>query len=257
MIISHRYKYLFIEIPDTASTSISMELREFYSGEPILRKHANYFEFQKIASNREKQYFVFTVLRNPLDRVINSYLRYLHNQGFWQYKTKRDYLLNNIDVISKRQIKIFNYVQKKDINFEDYIRKVFYHSFPFVGMINLCKPYCNFIIRFERINEGFSHVLKLLEIPQIRPLPHQNPTLNKENDSSYYNECSIDYFIKIFGPFMLEWKYKFPKSWSSKKIHNIDMLKYNFAKHFSLYYAKLTTVGFLKKFKLIRDVLGF
>lgn len=257
MIISHRYKYLFIEIPNTASTSISMELREFYSGEPILRKHANYFEFQKIASNREKQYFVFTVLRNPLDRVISFYLTNLHNQGYWQYKTKRDFLLNNMEVLPKLQIKIFNYVQKKDITFEDFLRKIRFYSFPFVGMINLCKPFCNFIIRFERLNEDFSHVLKLLEIPQIRPLPHQNPTLKKENDFNDYYECSINYIIKIFGPFMLEWKYKFPKSWSSKKIHIIDILKYNFAKRLSFYYAKLTTVGFLKKFKFIRDVIGF
>lgn len=36
MVISHKYKHLFIEVPSTASTAISAELREHYGGELIL-----------------------------------------------------------------------------------------------------------------------------------------------------------------------------------------------------------------------------
>lgn len=36
MIISHEHKYLFIEIPLTASWAVRKELCEFYGGEAIL-----------------------------------------------------------------------------------------------------------------------------------------------------------------------------------------------------------------------------
>ncbi len=42
MIISHKYKYLFIELPRTGTTAISKELRERYAGELIYEKHTKY-----------------------------------------------------------------------------------------------------------------------------------------------------------------------------------------------------------------------
>ena len=71
MIISHKYKYLFVELPLTASTAVSKELRENYDGESILYKHATYHEFLKIASPEEKKYFVFSGMCNPLDMELH------------------------------------------------------------------------------------------------------------------------------------------------------------------------------------------
>ena len=55
MIISHKYKYLFIETPHTGSTAISNELQENYDGQRILHKHAYYFEFARQASEEERK----------------------------------------------------------------------------------------------------------------------------------------------------------------------------------------------------------
>src|SRR3989344_2092106 len=57
MIISHKYKYVFIELSRTASEAISCELCEFYAGERILWKHASYRDFEKIAGSKEKKYY--------------------------------------------------------------------------------------------------------------------------------------------------------------------------------------------------------
>tara|TARA_R110002124_G_scaffold175649_1_gene343464 strand:- start:41 stop:211 length:171 start_codon:yes stop_codon:yes gene_type:complete len=56
MIISHKYKYLFVEVPHTGSTSISEELVANYDGHPILKKHSQYIDFLRQASKEEKDY---------------------------------------------------------------------------------------------------------------------------------------------------------------------------------------------------------
>jgi len=50
MIVSHRHRYLFIEIPLTGSWAIHRELREHYGGSPILHKHASYPEYRRTLS---------------------------------------------------------------------------------------------------------------------------------------------------------------------------------------------------------------
>ncbi len=67
MIISHKYKHLFIELPLTASTAVSKELGENYGGSWILYKHAAYQDFLRQATAEEKEPFVFSSSHNPLD----------------------------------------------------------------------------------------------------------------------------------------------------------------------------------------------
>ena len=73
MIISHKYKFLFIGLPFSASSAISKELHLQYEGEPFLRKHSLYHEFKKIATKEEQKYFVFAVLRNPMEIAVTVY----------------------------------------------------------------------------------------------------------------------------------------------------------------------------------------
>ena len=73
MIISHKYKFLFIGLPFSASSAISKELHLEYDGEPYLRKHSLYHEFENAATKAELEYFVFSVLRNPMEIVVTVY----------------------------------------------------------------------------------------------------------------------------------------------------------------------------------------
>ncbi len=57
MIISHKHKYLFVELPRTGSTAIYEELCQHYDGTQILFRHATYDDFLKVASEEEKKYF--------------------------------------------------------------------------------------------------------------------------------------------------------------------------------------------------------
>jgi len=73
MIISNKYKYVFIELPRTGTTAISQELCDFYGGERIFEKHSKYSFFKKNATLEQQGYFIFSCLRNPLDRTVSLY----------------------------------------------------------------------------------------------------------------------------------------------------------------------------------------
>ena len=75
MIVSHRHKYVFIQLDQTASTAMARELCQHYGGEPMLWKHARYCDFMKVATPEEKEYFFFSGVRNPMDALVSTYLR--------------------------------------------------------------------------------------------------------------------------------------------------------------------------------------
>ncbi len=76
MVISHRYRYLYVELDRTASTVIARELCENYDGKRILWKRARYRDFLKTATLEEKNYFTFSGVRNPLDILVSLYCRH-------------------------------------------------------------------------------------------------------------------------------------------------------------------------------------
>ncbi len=79
MIISHRYRYIFVEIPLTASWSVRDVLSQHYEGEPIFHKHATFREFSRTASEEQKTYFVFGAVRNPLEVLVSRYVKIQQN----------------------------------------------------------------------------------------------------------------------------------------------------------------------------------
>ncbi len=249
MIISHEHKYLFIATPHTGSTAISRELCENYDGRKILRKHSNYIEFERVASEKEKQFFIFAGVRNPLDFATSFYLKHLTNHR--SIFTNQKLRLKSGGWVTEKSIKLFKFIQENQTNFSEFLKKLYPIPIPFSSTINLNKPHCDYIIRFENINEDFSEVLKLLNLKQVRPLPLINVTKKKKDFLDYYNDDILKYAIKIFGPFMNEWGYKFPESWSNSKINPFNVMKYELAKIIKSYYYKYVESGFLRKGKQI------
>ena len=74
MIISHKYKYVFIELPRTGSTVIANELCRYYGGQTVLNTHATYRDFLKHYPDL-KHYYAFSSIRNPLDKTVSVYFK--------------------------------------------------------------------------------------------------------------------------------------------------------------------------------------
>jgi hypothetical protein len=208
MIISHRYKYLFVELPHTGTTAISAELRELYDGTKILHKHARYAEFLRTASVAEREYFVFSALRNPLDVAVSVYFRYkTDHRG--RYSTPRG-------TVSRGDVELFRFIQRTGADFPAYFRHAYRRPLPYDNSSREAHAQFDFVMRFENLQDDFAKVLGLLGVEPQRPLPVVNSTSERRPDFvSYYSEEIIPRAKWVFGPFMERWGYELPPAWGS------------------------------------------
>ncbi len=239
MIISHTYRYLFVELPRTGSTAISRELRAHYDGKPILSKHATYYDFLKIANAQEKSYFVFAGIRNPLDDVVSLYFK---------YKTDHRHQFTDPVKVRRKRTSIyyfdtvaFRFVHQKHIDFPTFF-KTFY-KIPYNNWSQLSHKQFDFIIRFESIQDDFAKALELIGIQPKRPLPLANKTNGKMQDFwSYYTPDMIPRAKRIFGPFMKQWGYTFPPEWGETEIPWWNQMEFHFYNLFrNVYWKHLKT----------------
>jgi len=212
MIISHKHKCLFVELQHTGSTAISKELRENYDGVPILNRHSYYHEFQKIATDEEKGFFVFSCIRNPLDVVVSNYFRYKTDQ-LGIFSNPRNWKENGGHLNKLTRMR-FNFINDTNADFSAYFKK--FYKYPYDNWSSLAHHKFDFIIRFENLAGDFTKALKLIGIKAKRPLPIVNKTGERNKDFwSYYTPEIRDQAQWVFGPFMKKWGYEFPPEWGS------------------------------------------
>jgi hypothetical protein len=215
MIISHTHKYLFVELPRTASTAISRELRDLYDGQPILRKHATYQDFLKVATPEEKTYFVFSGIRNPLDDAVSYYqkLKSDHKNKF----TDPTKLRRRKGMVNYLDNRLFHFVRSTDADFATFFKRVY--VVPYNTWASLSHNEFDFVIRFEHLQDDFATVLARIGIEQQRPLPVINQTGGKERIFvTYYTPDIIPRAKRVFGPYMQQWGYAFPPEWGTTTV---------------------------------------
>ncbi len=233
MIISHKHKYLFVELPRTGSTAISRELRLNYDGEPILVKHATYEDFLKSATPEEKRYFVFSGIRNPLDDAVSLYFKYVtdHKHKF----TDPERLQRTRGLVTFISLRRFRFVREAQPDFTTYLKR--YYRTPYNNWSSLSHKQFDFIIRFEHLQEDFGLVLRLLGLEPKRPLPKVNSTEKKEqNYLSYYTPEAIAHAKRVFGPFMKQWGYDWPPEWGDAETSRWNELEFAFVNVFRTAY---------------------
>ncbi|OGY49124.1 MAG: hypothetical protein A3D39_01735 [Candidatus Buchananbacteria bacterium RIFCSPHIGHO2_02_FULL_39_17] len=211
MIISHKYKYIFIQVNQTASTAVAQELCQFYGGEPILWQHATYQHFLKTASLTEKKYFLFAGVRNPLDVTVSLYFR-----------RKLD-LFGHLRDIRHRAATIHNYklhyfIVRKQPTFADFFKK-FYRFSIYNEWKTLKFNRLNAVYRFENLQSDFSEILKKIGISQVRPVLIINQTPKDQPNFQDHYPVEIQGWAKIiFGDYMRKWGYQFPADWAEPNL---------------------------------------
>ena len=226
MIISHRYRYVFVELPRTGSTAVSRELRTLYDGQPILYKHATYPEFLRAASEDEKTYFAFSTIRNPLDQAVSRF-----------YKLKTDHKGQFSDprrLQAKRWVnrtvdkRLRRFAARPDADFAAYLRR--YHPLPYDTWASVSHDKLNFVMRFEQLADDFDEALRRIGIEPQRRLPHTNPTQARSTDyTSYFPPSSYARARRVFGGYMAKWGYSFPPSWEVGPLRWSDRAAYALA----------------------------
>lgn len=232
MIISHKYRYLFLECPLTASWAIRHELCDHYSGIPIHSKHSMYPEFAKSASSDERNYFVFATIRNPLDIIVSQYMKLKHDHKgvFSDPETVNELIVDYSDY------KKFQFIQDSNATFEDYF--LTYHKRPYGNMLDSSRDRLDFVIHFENLQDDFSEVLRLLEIKQVSAIPQDNKTVGKKASwEEYYTPKIIEQAKKIVGPTLMAWGYRFPEDWGDYKPSRFSLIEHQVVQAARSYYS--------------------
>ncbi len=223
MIISHKYKFLFIGLPFSASSAITKELHANYEGKPFLRKHSLYHEFIKVATTEEQDYFVFAVLRNPMEMAVTVYEKMKANaKGNF---TNPELFKENGGHITKNHRLRFNYIKDNNASFQEYFLK--FYTKPYDNYSSMTLDSCNFVIRYENIAKDYLLALKKAGIDEPTPLPAANKTAGKKQDMSlYYTDEVKEQAIYVFGPFLAKYNYSFPENWGEVKIPLLSTFKF-------------------------------
>ena len=197
MVISHQYKYVFMQTMKTASTAIAKELCEKYAGEMILHKHASYGEFLAQAKPQEKQYFSFAGVRNPLDVAVS------------RYELRKSARGPSRDQVNRMQNR---YIDDTGASFSQFFtefmvnRGVDFATVPLNWRSSSFQS-IDYIYKYENLQQEFSAILSLAGIHQLRPLPLVNKTSGKAHFLEYYDETTLQFAYTLFEDYLRRWGY--------------------------------------------------
>ena len=227
MVISHTHRYLFVELPRTGSTAVHDELCSMYAGEPILTKHATYEDFLKVATEEQKDYFVFSSVRNPLDDAVSKYFKVRAGRaagarvrGPAARPRDGDRFLNRL--IDRSMTR---FVHRTDGDFSAFFLR--YYFLPYDTWASLSHQRFGFVMRFENLAEDFGKALRFVGLEPKRPLPIANETADRERSfETYYTPEIRNRARRVFGPYMARWGYSFPPSWDLSAPSATDWFAY-------------------------------
>ena len=210
MRISHKYKYIFISVSKTGSTSVRNILKDY--SDILSNDDKNSPYYHHTSSDKLKQYFQetaqcwddyfkFTFVRNPYDRVV-SWWNYIKST----YKAQQKGKPKNT---TEEWQKFCAEVMTNHNNFKSFIlaRKLPRSASEFIfdkDENNLL----DFIGKLENLQEDFDVVCDKIGIPP-QQLPHVNKTKHKHYTEYYDDETreivaekyakDIEYFGYEFG----------------------------------------------------------
>ena len=177
MIISEKYKYVFVGIPFSGSSAISKELVEFYDGKKIYKKHTNIQMFLNDKRYKSDEYFIFGVYRDPFSILKVNYSKYLFNAN--EVYTNPKFLVKNGGHVTQNAVKTYNKIHNENLSFLDFLKMkcTFFIPFDFVFSIN--EKHLNYCINFNNLSEEFNIVLSKIGLEKKRDLPVHNKTRRK------------------------------------------------------------------------------
>jgi hypothetical protein len=244
MVISDKYKYVFVELPRTGTTAISKELVENYDGQTILWKHAPLNKFLEQASDEQRNYFKFACIRNPVDRTFSLYNKIKNDHG-GEFSILKETRFKNLQAwYFYRQ---YLYIKENNASFVQYLKR-FYSTSPYDDWITLDFSSLDSIIRFEHLNQDFKRTLEQIGIQPIRDLPATNKTVKSSALSNEISPRDMKDLNQSFGVYLSKMGLEFPDGLGKPEVTKNMRFRYEF-------YHKLKTIywRFFKRAKFSKS----
>ena len=190
--INHEHKFIFIHIPKCAGMSIGKTLTELTKpkdDEPHYGTKWNYSGFKihhdEFDEKIWKEYFVFTFIRDPIDRLLSQYLYrdFLYHHEF-------EYAVKNMKGLFSQE---YGYKEPGThptngsiIDISDHYGEWIHYpgqrgflQGQYSNGIDK-RPYINFYGKYETLQEDFDYVCEKIVLPKTK-LPHSNKSRNDRN----------------------------------------------------------------------------
>ena len=238
MIISHKYKFIYIRPTKVAGTSIQVNLAKQCADDDIVTSVSGYNKksdkdtFVIIPRNNEgyyghmppyqikehigksvwDEYFKFTIVRNPYDLAVS---RYFWNWSRPKKKITKEITKNKIKIHMVQPSSYIRLIKKcfsnKNKTFADtikYFDKQWKNTkYYFYDNGN---PICDFYIRYENLDEDYKKVCEKLGIPYEKlPRIKVKQRTEKKHYSTYYTDKAKKRVSKIFRKEIIYFNYKF------------------------------------------------
>lgn len=200
--ISESKKFIFIHIPKTGGNSITTALKQYtddglkfvrFDGEVyngisvynsknrIVKKHSLLSEYEDYYDL--DGYFIFTVIRNPFDRMLS-----------WYFYEKKEWDRDNFNRF------LLSIDPKKDYRFSSQKKYVLRKD----GTDGI-----DHRIHFDNLQEGFDEICVIKDIPCSKLL-HVNKSRNSEVDyHDFYDDFSVDMVTQLYGDDLDYFRYKY------------------------------------------------
>lgn len=211
MIISHKYRYIFIKVSKTAGTSIQHALwrhhgpEDICTGVPASRKkgalssHATAQQIRRTYPQIWNNYFKFGYVRNPWDRVVSYYC--MHANINWD---------DNFSTIRNTFTKKIQQLFKKAARTHTPNTSLFNLFSPFTQIALNNKIAIDCVCRFETLNNDFKNVCEHLNIPYTGLRKTRNNTrVDKRHYSQWYNNDTKNIIATHFSKTITTFEYTF------------------------------------------------
>ena len=211
--ISHKFRFVYCHIPRTGGTSFTEYLRIYCtkrsnlgkeSGDFIEISHTPMWRMKKLYFGQDlnfDDYFNFTIVRNPYDRIVSLFEHNVQNRENIRWKANFSNLLAELDNDAHwKELMRFRYGQAI------YWPAKFY-------LTDRGKPMFDYVVPFERMHDILPGLIrdKLgIRIPEgsNRPYPHVNKT-ERRPYQGYYRNYEWKVIQKRYGWELEEFGYEF------------------------------------------------
>ena len=175
---------IFIHVPKCAGVSVNKTLfGNLAGGHTTLEEYLKVFEPHRITD-----YFKFTIVRNPWDRLVSAYF-FLKNGGYGE--TDRKWFDEELACFSSFDDFVKNWVTRSNIWKWNHFRPQYHYLLDKRRKVKL-----DFIGFLENLDEDFAYICKRLGVN--RTMPKSNESSHRHY-SKYYDDNTIDVVRQVYA----------------------------------------------------------
>lgn len=209
MIISTKYKYIFIAIHHTASTVIEEELCRNYAGERVRFKHSLPVLLPKWVEN----YKIIGGVRNPITDLIAQYNKYKNDHlGIY---SEQIYGHPEHKFLNKRSERYFKEINLGVMSLDQYIESI--TKLPYVPRVSLNSKSYSYIYKMENLSSEFEKIIDHIGAKVVNSLPHKNRTNYSREIMDNIERLQVSPGVKV-ASYLHGYSSKKP-SWSELKAY--------------------------------------